>query len=359
LAILDPKNSGGIVSPFIRPSVLALTGVLILTASESAEAKKNSLPDGLYATFHTGKGEIQLQLEFEKTPLTVINFVGLAEGTKDTQGDSRGAGVKFYDGLTFHRCIDNFMIQGGDPSGNGTGGPGYKFGDEFHPLLKHDKPGILSMANAGPGTNGSQFFITHGPTPHLDGKHTVFGHVISGQDIVSLIKTGDVIDSLRITRVGAKAKAFKADQAAFDGQVKKVADAEAAKKKEAEKGLTDLRKKAVKTLSGLEYVVLKKGDGPKPKKGSKISAHYTGTLVDGTKFDSSYDRNQPIDFAVGTGMVIPGWDEALLDMQQGEKRTLIIPSELAYGPSGRPPVIPPNATLIFDVELVGVQEAAK
>jgi peptidylprolyl isomerase len=159
--------------------------------------------------------------------------------------------------------------------------------------------------------------------------------------------------------VGAKAKAFKADQAAFDGQVKKVADAEAAKKKEAEKGLTDLRKKAVKTLSGLEYVVLKKGDGPKPKKGSKISAHYTGTLVDGTKFDSSYDRNQPIDFAVGTGMVIPGWDEALLDMQQGEKRTLIIPSELAYGPSGRPPVIPPNATLIFDVELVGVQEAAK
>ncbi len=340
------------MSLFLRPSVLALTGALILTTTESAEAKKTDLPDGLYATFFTAKGNIQLQLEFEKTPLTVINFVGLAEGTKD---NSRGDGVKFYDGLTFHRCIDNFMIQGGDPSGNGTGGPGYKFGDEFHPTLKHDKPGILSMANAGPGTNGSQFFITHGPTPHLDGKHTVFGHVISGQDVVGKIKNGDVIDSLRITRVGAKAKGFKADQAAFEAEQKKASDAVEAKKKAAEKDLADLRKKAKKTLSGLEYIVLQKGEGPKPTKGSKIAAHYTGKLVDGTKFDSSYDRNSPIEFAVGTGMVIPGWDEALLDMQKGEKRILIIPPDLAYGPSGRPPVIPPNSTLIFEVELVGLQ----
>jgi peptidylprolyl isomerase len=297
-----------------------------------------------------------LRLEFEKAPLTVANFVGLAEGTKN---HNRQGVKRFYDGLTFHRVIGGFMIQGGDPQGTGAGGPGYQFPDEFDPTLRHDRAGILSMANAGPTTNGSQFFITHGPTPHLDDKHSVFGSVTEGQSVVTAVQKDDKMDSVRIRRVGAKAKAFKADQAAFDGQVKKVADADAAKKKEAEKGLTDLRKKAVKTLSGLEYVVLKKGDGPKPKKGSKISAHYTGTLVDGTKFDSSYDRNQPIDFAVGTGMVIPGWDEALLDMQQGEKRTLIIPSELAYGPSGRPPVIPPNATLIFDVELVGVQEAAK
>jgi peptidylprolyl isomerase len=191
----------------------------------AAESQTNSLPDGLYAEMNTSKGKILLQLEHEKTPLTVANFVGLAEGTKHyskTPGEAPKAQEKpFFDGLTFHRVIADFMIQGGDPAGSGSGGPGYRFRDEIHPTLKHDRAGILSMANAGPETNGSQFFITHKDTPWLDGKHTVFGHVVQGQDVVNRIARGDTITSVKILRVGEKAKAFKGDEAQFQGLLKK------------------------------------------------------------------------------------------------------------------------------------------
>ena len=308
-----------------------------------------SQPAGLYAEFYTNKGKITVALEFEKTPLTVTNFVGLAEGTKKS---NKPAGTHFYDGLLFHRVIANFMIQGGDPQGTASGGPGYQFQDEFDPSLKHDRPGILSMANAGPGTNGSQFFITHVPTPHLDGKHSIFGHVVSGQEVVNAIAQNDRMDSVRILRVGAKAKAFKATDESFQALTKKSTDAVANKKKKMEADLAVLTKQAKTTASGLKYIVTRPGAGPKPTQGTSIKVHYAGRLTDGTSFDNSYNRGEPIEFKVGTGMVIPGWDEGLLDMTKGEKRTLIIPPNLAYGPDGRPPVIPQNATLIFDVELV-------
>lgn len=320
---------------------------------------KESLPPGLYAQIYTAKGKIITQLEPEKAPLTVVNFVGLAEGGKSS---NKPAGTRFYDGLTFHRVIPQFMIQGGDPSGNGTGGPGYQFADEFDPSLRFDRPGVLAMANAGPATNGSQFFITHVPTPHLNDRHTIFGHVVAGQEVVNAVVVGTVIDSLRILRVGAKAKQFKADEAAFQAQMKKTAAANEAKKKkeeeakkQAEAQTNALMKKATKTASGLMYIVTRPGAGAKPVSGANVKVHYAGRLVDGTEFDNSFKRGQPIDFRVGTGMVIPGWDEGIMMMQKGEKRTLIIPANLAYGPEGRPPVIPPNATLVFDVELMDFQ----
>lgn len=203
----------------LKTTVAAFAAVnLLLTAAPAADSDKK-LADGLYAEMDTSKGKILLQLEFEKTPLTVANFVGLAEGTKhySTDGSAPKKQDKpFYDGLTFHRVIPDFMIQGGDPQGNGRGGPGYRFKDEFHPSLKHSGPGILSMANAGPGSNGSQFFITHKETPWLDGKHSVFGHVVEGQDVVNKIAGGDTLKSVKILRIGDKAKAFKGDQAEFE-----------------------------------------------------------------------------------------------------------------------------------------------
>jgi peptidylprolyl isomerase len=209
-------------------SIRALSITMVLTGGLTTmlmAQDKKQLADGVYAEMETSKGKIVLQLEFEKTPLTVANFVGLAEGTKDysrSPGEPPKAQNKpFYDGLTFHRVIPDFMIQGGDPQGSGRGGPGYQFRNEIDPSLKHDKPGILSMANAGPDTNGSQFFITHKDTPWLDGKHTVFGHVVEGQDVVNKIAMGDTIKSLKIVRIGEKAKAFKGDEADFQKFSKK------------------------------------------------------------------------------------------------------------------------------------------
>ena len=307
------------------------------------------MQDGLYAKFNTSKGEILVALEYKKTPGTVGNFVALAEG--NLENSVKPQGTPYYDGLKFHRVIPDFMIQGGCPLGSGTGNPGYQFDDEIHPDLKHDAPGVLSMANAGPGTNGSQFFITHIETAWLDGKHTVFGKVTKGQDVVDAIAQGDAIDSLEIVRIGADAEAYNAVEAfrTFEGsREKRLAEAKAKAEAEMEK----LAAGFSKTDSGLRYQVLQEGTGDKAEKGKTVSVHYKGQLSDGTVFDSSYKRNQPIDFALGVGQVIPGWDEGIQLLKVGDKARFVIPSDLAYGSAGAGGVIPPDATLIFDVELM-------
>ncbi|MDR3200785.1 MAG: peptidylprolyl isomerase [Spirochaetales bacterium] len=331
---------------------------LVFAAALSAAAgglEAQALPDGLYARITTGRGDILVQLEYEKTPLTVINFAGLAEGKIKNSAKN---GQPFYDGLTFHRVIDKFMIQGGDPEGSGRGGPGYNFPDEIDDSLKHTGPGTLSMANAGPGTNGSQFFITHAATPWLDGKHTVFGRVVQGQDVVNKIKQGDTIQKVAIIRRGAKAEAFAVDQAAFDKALAE-ASKKAAVRADADKNAISSRIEQVlpgaqKTPSGIYYKIARDGNGGKANRGNYVTVHYTGLLLDGTVFDSTQNRN-PFEFQAGKGMVIKGWDEMVLDMKPGEKRTFVLPPELGYGARGAGGVIPPNAHLLFEVELIKVE----
>ncbi|MCC8358561.1 peptidylprolyl isomerase [Salinimicrobium sediminilitoris] len=308
--------------------------------------------DGLYAKLHTTRGEITIKLDHEKTPGTVGNFVGLAEG--NLENEAKPQGQPYYDGLKFHRVIPDFMVQGGDPKGTGVGGPGYQFEDEIHPDLKHDRPGILSMANAGPGTNGSQFFITHVATPWLDGKHTVFGHVVEGQDVVNAIKQGDTIDKVEIIREGESAKNYNAVESfrQFNGAK---AEREAAAKKQQEEMMGELAQGFEKTDSGLRYKMIAEGNGKKAEKGQTVSVHYKGMLPDGTVFDSSYKRKQPIEFPLGKGHVIEGWDEGIQLLKEGDKARFVIPSNLAYGSRGAGGVIPPDATLVFDVELVKVK----
>lgn len=310
------------------------------------------MQEGIYAKFNTTKGEIVVKLTHDKTPGTVGNFVALAEG--NMENSAKPQGKPYYDGLKFHRVIADFMIQGGCPQGTGTGDPGYKFDDEFHSELTHEGPGILSMANAGPGTNGSQFFITHVATPWLDNKHTVFGHVEEGMEVVDAIAQGDAIDNLEILRVGSEAEAWNAIEAfrVFEGaREQKIAEAK-------EKAAAEMEKLAAgfdTTESGLRYKMIQQGNGAKAEKGKTVSVHYEGSLTNGQVFDSSYSRNQPIDFALGVGQVIPGWDEGIALLKVGDKARFVIPSNLAYGSAGAGGVIPPDATLIFDVELMNVK----
>ena len=341
------------------------------------------LTDGMYAEIETNKGKIVLQLEYQKTPLTVANFVTLAEGKNDMVTDAARKGKPFYDGLKFHRVISNFMIQTGDPNGNGSGGPGYKFADEFTDL-KHDKPGILSMANAGKGTNGSQFFITHVPTPHLDGMHTVFGHVVQGQDVVNSIVQGDEMKTVKIVRIGKDAKKFDAakvfkeyyEKAAADQ--KKAADALAKVKADKVAYFANIKASSTKTASGLQYKIVKKGQGKKPEAGSQIFLGYSGYLENGTMFDSSDaevakafgnyipGKDQagaytPIPFTAGTktGM-IPGFIEGIDQLSIGDKAVIFIPAELGYGEKGAGRgMIPANANLIFEIEMLDAAPAKK
>ncbi|MFM9987391.1 peptidylprolyl isomerase [Flavobacterium sp.] len=362
-------------------------------ATQTTTAKTTA--DGIFAEFDTSKGKIVVQLEYTKTPITVANFVSLAEGT-NTAVKADLKGKPFYNGLKFHRVIKDFMIQGGDPLGNGSGDPGYKFKDEFTDA-KFEKGGILAMANSGPATNGSQFFITHKDTQWLNGKHTIFGYVTSGQDVVNKIAQDDVINKVTISRIGAEAKKFNASKVFADYYATKgdddkkqaLLDAEKKKKEleaaiEAKKvyttqygsvmaakvaSLAKTKTTATKTESGLEYVIVK-GTGTKPVDGTTIYVHYAGYLEDGSLFDSSYeevnktygkfDANRaaqngyaPFPFQAGNkGGLIPGFLEGLNMLSFGDKATLFIPSKLGYGAQGAGNVIPPNSNIIFEVEIL-------
>lgn len=352
---------------------------LFFVTSVTAQSKDLKLEKGLYANISTSKGEIFIQLYPEKAPLTVANFVGLAEG-KLKVFDTIKHKKPLYDGLTFHRVVPNFVIQGGDPEGNGNGGPGYKFWNETDNDLKHDK-GVLAMANAGPNTNGCQFYITLAPAHHLDGGYNIFGRVLEGQEVVDQIQQGDTIRKIKIVKKGLNYKWFYNPSKEFKkayAHIEKVNEAEElkmkktvalekvrlveAKAKSEEEYKTyfyDLIKKkeptAIQTESGLVYVVKKEGEGEVPKKGDDVSLHYTGLFLYGGKFDSSYDRDQPLNFKYLVMGLIPGFNEGVGFSNKGTEVDLFIPYFLAYGISGRPPQIPAYSDLIFKLKILDVQ----
>ena len=316
-----------------------------------------TLADGLYAQLETSLGTMTLSLEFEKCPITVCNFVSLAEGTMATERQG-----PYYDGLTFHRVIEDFMIQGGDPLGTGGGGPGYRFRDEIDFSLLHSGKGILSMANAGPGTNGSQFFITHVATPWLDGKHTVFGQVVEGLDVLDTIAAVPVdsnnkptdpvtINKVSILRVGENANAFETGQAAFDVYLEAEHPNETAGKNHLLE--TQAKEGYHVTDSGLVYKVIEEGTGNHPSSSSRVTIDYEGRLLDGTVFDSSYARGTPSSFYLY--QVIAGFREGLQLIKPGGTIELHIPYDLAYGERNVGLVIPPFSTIIFTVELISFQ----
>ncbi|MFY0674889.1 MAG: peptidylprolyl isomerase [Bacteroidia bacterium] len=336
--------------------------------------------DGLYAQIKTNKGLITVELTYEKAPLTVLNFISLAEGTKPN--DVTEDGVGYYNGLKFHRVVPNFVIQGGDPTGTGSGGPGYRFPDEFHKDLMHDREGTLSMANSGPATNGSQFFITHTPTPHLDFRHSVFGYVVDGMDVVNSIKQGDIMEEIEIVRKGKEARKFKYSQELWDelsakapeqnkaqmAVMRAAEEAKLAKRREGVKAAKegkDVYKKWLKSLAeevceggeifeagdGLYYCISEEGDGPKPTKGQKVNAKYKGTFPGGIKFDQGTYA-----FELVTGSVIEGWHVGFAALNQGAKATLIIPYWYGYGERDQfGGQMPGYSTLIFEVELLDIK----
>ena len=353
--------------------IIFLLSTLIIGCSD----EHPSLDRGLFANLQTNKGDIILQLEMEKTPVTVANFVSLAEG-KNEKVAEEFSGKRYYDGLIFHRVIADFMIQGGDPTATGSGGPGYQFDDEFTDL-KHNGPGILSMANAGPGTNGSQFFITHKETPWLDGKHTVFGNVIEGQAVVDSISQNDTIFKVEIIRKGNEAKKFDA-QVIFsnyyeekESLAKKAAEKTAILMRESLKKFENQKAQATKTASGLQYFIYEKGDGQRVNKTNKTNVNYSVYFTDGVLLDTSileiaeaYDKVDPNRLAADAykpisadvskdAPMIEGFKEGVRLLKVGDKATLFLPYKLAYGEGGNR-MIPPRSDLIFEIEVISVEK---
>lgn len=385
-----------------------LTFIILFSLVACSDDKYPDLKDGLYAEIVTNKGTMVTQLFYKEAPATVANFVSLAEGTNPL-ADSIYTDKNFYDGLTFHRILKGFIIQGGDPAGNGSGGPGYKFHDEFSPNLKHDTIGILSMANSGYGTNGSQFFITDAPTPHLDGYdqegqlkncenpqigcHTVFGKIVMGFDVLKKITEVEMLDarrgkpknkvtiqSLKIIRKGIDARHFEAPEV-FQNEIEKKAkekeEALAAKqelKKEKKAYFDELRKKADTLESGLAFYSTDKGTNEKPKRSQKVKVNYSGYFADGELFDSNVKASAeewdiqtrpkenmytPLEIPYGPeAQMIAGFKEGIQQLNYGEKAVLFIPYHLGYGERGYR-IIPPRTDLVFEVEILNNQDDLK
>ncbi|MEL6303244.1 MAG: peptidylprolyl isomerase [Bacteroidota bacterium] len=366
-------------------NLMVFATMLALFAFSCKSGKYADLGDGLFADIQTNKGDIVVKLEHEKTPVTVANFVSLAEG-KSPFVSEEYKDKPYYDGIIFHRVIKDFMIQCGDPTGTGQGNPGYKFKDEFVDSLSHSKKGILSMANSGPKTNGSQFFITHKETPWLDGRHTVFGEVVEGMDVVdsiAVVQTADrdrPVDEVRMDKViivrnGKDARKFDAIEIMNQYFEEEKAAEEAFKKmiQDLQAEFLSQKEEASETDSGLKILKLKEGTGEQPTVGQNVLVNYAGWLADGTLFDSNIEevalkfnklnpgrRDQggykPFPMLYGPeARLIPGFREGLQSMNMGDKVRLFIPSHLGYGPQGSGP-IPPNSDLVFDLEIVGGQE---
>ncbi|HXJ97333.1 MAG TPA: peptidylprolyl isomerase [Gelidibacter sp.] len=380
---------------------LGLVLLMFLVTATACKDEYPELEDGLYAEIITNKGTMVLRLEYQKAPITVANFVSLAEGT-NTLADSVYLGKKYYNGLTFHRIIDEFMIQGGDPTGIGSGSPGYKFNNEISDDLLHDKVGTLAMANSGPNTNGSQFYITEVPTPFLDGSYNVFGYLVLGEDVlhtlagVETTKPGDkpvdpvIMEQVNIIRKGKDAKNFDAPVVFKNhfADVEKAEKERLAKEEEAQKirdekssiaaadmkpALETYEGKATTLPSGLKMFNITKGTGEKPKSGNTVKLNYAGYYTDGRLFDSNiksveekygtYNADKdaaqmynpmPMQISPDAPM-IPGFKEAVNHMQVGDKSFFYLPSHLAYGERGFR-MIPPNTDLVFIIEMIEIEK---
>lgn len=336
-----------------RLAVLATSTILcvMLVACQGRPSEGGLLP-GLYARIETNRGPIVVELDYQRAPLAAANFVGLAEGRLKASW-----GRPFYDGLSFHSVQDGLLVQGGCPVGDGSGGPGYIFPDEFHPALRHDAPGSLGMANYGPDTNGSQFYLSLQALPALDGHYTTFGRLVSGLEVLAKIRPGDSIRRLRIERIGADAQAFAGDQEAWDELLGRAliqaAERLRADRQQAVKAIQEAWPELEADTHGILNSVRQPGSGPRPELGSTVRVLYTGWLPDGRIFDQANDAAEPFSFALGLGQVIEGWELTVAGMAMGERRLVALPPELAYGSAGLPGVIPGNSYLVFEIELLG------
>lgn len=336
---------------------LSVAFLLLLPLALWARGSDAELGPGLYADFTTNRGNMIFRLDPVRTPLVVTNFCGLAEGT--LPNDVTGSDVPYFNGLTFYRDAPGYAVFSGDPSEDGSGGPGYTIPRETGALISAGAPGVLVMDGFSTESAGSRFFITREGDAFLDSKYTGFGRLISGSRTLKKIRKGDVIQNVRIIRVGGEANRLRFDTATFTEQYNAARAAEIENLRITNADLAvvvlELGEDRKKTATGIHYIVLAEGEGGNPSAGSQVSMHYTGTLLDGTVFDSSLNRGQTFDFVLGQDGVIPGWIEMVTNMSPGEVRKVIIPPFLAYGEQGYGP-IEPNSWLIFEMELVSFLE---